>query len=567
MDKSRVSQLPLRARVATSPGGQDSFHFSKSALAASAAMPALPAEPMDAAAPRPAGLLFRTASALFPHAGRLADTDAAANSNLPMQRPSRDRLSNELAWATIAAAVGLSVEAVRVEASNRDVDWTTLPPLGEQHQDVAKPTVAAHVVPMPDHAASSLVAAADEETLDSNDAVVAAAADELVGNDGSDALSSEATASPSGPAQPEGSSHFVIDGVVDPDSALADTGIQAATSLIVGTDRDDYFQASPGNITIDGGAGIDTVEFKGSVEDVAIAIQADPVAKAEPAVTVTSAPDSPTAEVNSTAPESASTPVSTTTLINIEQLTFQEGTFNLVTADDTHTAQGTAAADIVVGSGDGTVLIGGQNNDVLIAGGSLDTASFSGAVEGYRLSLSQHDNVVVQDQSSDRDGKDILIGVDSVSFDDAEYVLNAGTKHDDILVAGSDAQLMVGGAGEDIFVFNSTIMAVNRANAVDMIADFTQGEDCIDLRWITLDALGQDGDGFVWDGDDRSGDDNSGSGHRGDGHVGYRVEQVDNDWRTVVDGRHGGSGSDDDSFTFHIALRGRYELSQSDFNL
>ena len=213
----------------------------------------------------------------------------------------------------------------------------------------------------------------------------------------------------------------------------------------------------------------------------------------------------------------------------------------------------------MIGSGEGDVLTGGGGNDVLVAGSSDDTAAFSGSAKDYKISLSAHGNVVIADQTEDRDGKDILIGVKTANFDGATFDLNAGTSGDDILVAGDGPQLMIGGAGNDIFVFNSTIMAVNRANVLDMVADFSQGMDKIDLRWINFDPFLVDGDGFIWDGSDTGT-----SGHNGQGHVGYHVEQTDTDWQTIIDGHSGNSGSGGE---FHIALRGNIELKQTDFIL
>jgi len=170
---------------------------------------------------------------------------------------------------------------------------------------------------------------------------------------------------------------------------------------------------------------------------------------------------------------------------------------------------------------------------------------------------------VIDDQTADRDGKDVVLGVQNLSFHGAAYALTAGTSGDDILVAGAGPEILVGGAGHDVFVFNSTIMAVHRANALDMVADFSQGADRIDLHLISTDPFLVGMGSFIWDGSGTGA-----NGHHDLGHVGYHVEQVNADWQTIIDGAaqtgaEGISGSGD----FHIALRGNIDLTQADLIL
>jgi hypothetical protein len=115
-------------------------------------------------------------------------------------------------------------------------------------------------------------------------------------------------------------------------------------------------------------------------------------------------------------------------------------------------------------------------------------------------------------------------------------------------------------------------MAVHHANTLDMVADFTQGVDRIDLHLINQDSVAGVGD-LIWDGLDtdgqgHGGQGNGGQGNSGQGHLGYHMEQVDTDWRTIIDGyKDGGPNGSDHSFDFHISLRGHIDLKQSDFIL
>ena len=552
MSKSRVSHLPLRARNVPASGGQDSFHFSKTALAAPSPIIALQPGASESTTTRPGGLLFRTASALFPHAGRLADADAAANSNAPASRQLRGGSGDDIAWMSVAAAVGLTAQAARADASDQDTHKDLNVPSDEMDKaalQAASAHNAAHAAQGPDtEKAEEKIAV---QAPDASDAVIVVAnGDDLLGGGATDSLSDDAAA-----YNHVGSSHFVIgqDGAIelvsDAANAVPDGGMQPsmAYQVILGSDGDDVFQGGMGHQTIFGGLGFDTVVYGGSVEDVQISRAAhEPQHDAALGAVVT---------VSTGADKSD-------TLISIEQLKFSEGSYTIVTAaEGSHAAHGAAAAEIVIGAGHGDVLTGGGGNDVLFAGSSEDTAAYSGSAADYKVSLSAHGNVVVADQTEDRDGKDILIEVKSASFDGETYALIAGTSGDDILVAGDGPQLMIGGAGHDIFVFNSTIMAVHRANALDMVADFSQGMDRIDLHWINFDPFLVGSDAFIWDGSNTGN-----SGHHGQGHVGFHVEQTDTDWQTIIDGQSGNSG-DSGGADFHIALRGHIDLKQADFIL
>jgi hypothetical protein len=87
---------------------------------------------------------------------------------------------------------------------------------------------------------------------------------------------------------------------------------------------------------------------------------------------------------------------------------------------------GDAAANMLSGNAGDDLLEGGAGNDTLIGGFGVDTAVFSGNVADYKLSYDQFtDTVTVMDKVSDRDGLDVVKGVQHLRFADATWDTNA----------------------------------------------------------------------------------------------------------------------------------------------
>ena len=139
--------------------------------------------------------------------------------------------------------------------------------------------------------------------------------------------------------------------------------------------------------------------------------------------------------------------------------------------------RGNALANEITGNSGANRLLGQAGNDT-INGGLGDDLIQGGAAT---------------DNLSGNDGDDTVqggIGTDTLRGDDG----------DDVLIGGAGKDYMVGGAQSDRFVFQVlNHSAIAQADA-DTIADFTQGEDLIDLSAIDANcpnALANDAFSFI----------------------------------------------------------------------
>ena len=95
-------------------------------------------------------------------------------------------------------------------------------------------------------------------------------------------------------------------------------------------------------------------------------------------------------------------------------------------------------------------------------------------------------------------------GNDNLNGSDFADVLNAGAGDDtvnggagnDTLVGGIGQDVLIGGVGDDIFKFNALSEIGITGGATDIIADFTQGRDKIDLSVLDADTATMDDDAF-----------------------------------------------------------------------
>ena len=148
-------------------------------------------------------------------------------------------------------------------------------------------------------------------------------------------------------------------------------------------------------------------------------------------------------------------------------------------------------------------------------------------------------------------GRDVINGLDGNDR------LN-GLAGDDWLVGGLGRDTLSGGAGSDVFIFTSTSQSSNNSNRSDVITDFLQGQEKIDLSAIDAFARTNVNDPFVWRGtsafsSNTAGEvryqrfDNAGTAND------YTMVWVDNDADTQVE--------------MSIQLTGLYNLATSDFIL
>lgn len=157
---------------------------------------------------------------------------------------------------------------------------------------------------------------------------------------------------------------------------------------------------------------------------------------------------------------------------------------------------GTAGADMLLGLGGNDSLFGLDGND-LLAGGEGDDTLLGG--EGADVLLGENGNDVLYgeggaDNLNGGAGSDVLSGGsgnDTLTGGTGNDVLYAGSGTDnlsgeggnDTLVSGDGTDVMSGGTGNDTFVISGG------AGAADVITDFSQTEDTLNLDAL-FDSLG-----------------------------------------------------------------------------
>ena len=293
----------------------------------------------------------------------------------------------------------------------------------------------------------------------------AAGADTMIGGDGSDRYEVDNV----GDVVSETNADSVIGGVDTVSSSINYTlGSNVENLILTGTAAvgtgnalDNTITANATDNTIDGGAGVDTVSY----------------ASAGAAVTVLL--------YSTTAPQTTGGSGSDT-LLNIE---------NLI---------GSNYDDQLKGNSANNVLTGGAGNDLLDGWSGADTMIGGAGNDRYYVNLSG--DVVIETDSSSATG-----GVDTVYSMLSGYTLGAnvengvlytnsamnmtgnslnnvltGNINANVLDGAAGADTMTGGAGNDTFKFSNLSDLGLGAGSRDVITDFTQGQDKIDLS--TIDA-------------------------------------------------------------------------------
>ncbi len=322
-----------------------------------------------------------------------------------------------------------------------------------------------------------------------------------------------------------------------------------------GEDGNDKITGNGGNDTIDGGLGSDTAIYSGL--------------KSRYTITKNQDGSWTVADQNT---ETGSDGVDT--LLNIESLSFSDQVFSLLEkpiingtsrsdrltgTDADEQIYGFAGNDrISAGKGDDTVD-GGSGNDYLDGGrnGSVgDTVSYGSASSGVMVSLAERG-----EQNTRGAGKDKLTGfenltgsdfADRLTGDNKSNVITGG-EGDDVIKGGLGVDTLIGGEGQDTFVFSSIKDTGNSEVARDVIIDFQQGLDLIDLRAIDASTSSRGNNSFVWLGLTDT------FGTRSVGELRYEHEGGN----TVIYG----DIDRDTASEFQITLIGVYDLAASDFVL
>ncbi len=201
--------------------------------------------------------------------------------------------------------------------------------------------------------------------------------------------------------------------------------------------------------------------------------------------------------------------------------------------------------DTLGGSTGNDTLIGGDGQDSLVGGTGADE------LRGGTGSDTIHGNSG-QDTLVGGDGIDSLFGGDSndlIYGNSGSDSVNGGGGND-TLIGGADEDTLTGGLGNDNFVF-ATPAEIGGGGSSDVISDFTQGQDVIDLSGIdALVSTGAD-DAFSFIGT---------AGHSG---AGATLRYTAIGAHTYVYGDVDADGAGD----FTLILSGNYTLTASDFIL
>ena len=233
--------------------------------------------------------------------------------------------------------------------------------------------------------------------------------------------------------------------------------------------------------------------------------------------------------------------------------------------DDTLTALG--GNDYLDGGTGRDRMFGGTGDDYYVvdnAGDSVFEARNAGTdtVETTHLRYTLPDNVenLIYTGTGNFRGTGNALS-NTITGGTGSDVLDGGSSNDalnggigaDTLIGGRGADTLSGGAGRDMFVFNDVADLGNSLALTDVILDFEQGVDRIDLSRIDASSIDRGNNTFIWSSN------NASFGTSSAGEIRYATENG----RTII---YGDTDRDTQS-EFQIVLRGVYTLAASDFIL
>lgn len=308
-----------------------------------------------------------------------------------------------------------------------------------------------------------------------------------------------------------------------------------------------------GNNTLDGGGGADTL-IGGSGNDTYVTDGGD---------TITELANGGTDTIRSSVTLTLAAQVENLALTGAAHI---DGTGNGLANSLTGNAgnnqlDGGSGADTLAGGmGDDTYLTDGD--DLIIEGSSAGTDTVRSSAT---LRLSANVENLVLTGSSATNGTGNALG-NVLTGNAASNILDGDAGNDridagdgaDTLIGGAGKDTLVGGAGTDTFVFVQASHSATTAQTADVIVDFVQGTDKIDLSQIDASSILSGNNDFVWLGAAQIGTDSRG---------GVRVQTydnagTDNDYTLVQ-----GDTDADAQWEFAIRLTGLINLKITDFLL
>jgi Ca2+-binding RTX toxin-like protein len=155
----------------------------------------------------------------------------------------------------------------------------------------------------------------------------------------------------------------------------------------------------------------------------------------------------------------------------------------------------------LTGSGFNDTLEGNSGNNVLAGGVGIDTVSYEYATAGVTVSLA-----ITSAQATGGAGSDTLSGFENLTGSAYNDTLTGtsgantiiGGAGDDTITGKGGADILTGGQGADSFVF--TALADSAPSAKDLITDFVDGLDKIDLSAIDANTSTSGNQAFSYGG-------------------------------------------------------------------
>lgn len=263
----------------------------------------------------------------------------------------------------------------------------------------------------------------------------------------------------SGTLQGGQAAHSATDGFASLDSLVGVDSVKgtAFNDVIYGNENDNQFELGDGDDVVDGGDGIDTVNYR-----------FDDDGTATHGALVNLSGQTFTTALGTVGPRSAIGLFGDAdTFISIENATGSALGDYLIGNGQSNTLDGRAGDDTLLGGGGDDTLIGGRGSDVMDGGGGLDTVDYSrdveaGATHGVTVNLLGN-------------APRVNLAADTAidSFGDTDTVANIrnviGTQFADVIYGGNHANTIEAGAGDDLLIGGLDNDVLDGGDGVDTV--------------------------------------------------------------------------------------------------